>query len=113
MKKPLAAVKVPASPAVKQPSVTLKKKVRKAKRRPFPYTRVAKLWQKGKTIMDIAKRIGRYDEKAADPLHSMRVFLHRMHRGFRNSEGKLVKLPHRVSKASLKLSRRAGKKAAA
>lgn len=112
MKKPLAAFKVPAAPIVEQPSVRLKKVVRKAKRRPFPYTRVARLWQKGKTIAEIAKAIRRVG-KGDDPYHALRVVLTRMHKGYRNSEGKLVKLPHRITRRALKAATKAGKKAAA
>jgi len=61
--------------------------------------------------MEIAKAIGRYDSKAADPMHAFRVTLTRFHKGVR-IDGKLVKLPHRVSKRALKLPTKAGKKAA-
>ena len=81
-------------------------------RKPFPYARVLKLWRAGKSSMEIAKAIGRYDSKAADPMHSFRVTLTRFHKGVR-IDGKLVKLPHRVSKKALKLATKAGKKAAA
>jgi hypothetical protein len=37
-----------------------------AKRRPFSYARVAKLWEQGKTIAEIAKVIGRFDAKGTD-----------------------------------------------
>ena len=62
--------------------------------------------------MEIAKAIGRYDSKAADPMHSFRVTLTRFHKGVRIN-GKLVRLPHRVSKAAIKRATKAGKKAAA
>ena len=57
-------------------------------------------------------RVGRYDSKAADPMHSFRVTLTRSHKGVQ-IDGKLVKLPHGVSKKALKLATKAGKKAAA
>ena len=85
---------------------------RKQQRKPFPYVRVLKMWKAGKSSMDIAKTIGRYDSKAADPMHSFRVTLTRFHKGVR-IDGKIVKLPHRVSKKALKLATKAGKKAAA
>ena len=78
---------------------------------PFHYLRVLKMWQAGKSSMAIAKAIGRYDSKAADPMHSFRVTLTRFHKGVRIN-GKLVRLPHRVSKAALKRATKAGKKAA-
>jgi len=94
-------------PALKQ---VLKKKRKGAQRRPFPYEKVGRMWAKGKTIAEIAKAIGRVGE-GKDPYHALRVVLTRMHRGYRNPEGKLVKLPHRVSKKTLKLAVEAGKKA--
>ncbi|MFZ0732194.1 MAG: hypothetical protein WAM79_07715 [Candidatus Sulfotelmatobacter sp.] len=86
--------------------------MRKKKRRPVPYARVAKMWAAGKSIPEIAKSIRRTG-KGDDPCHAMRVILSIMHKGYRDAEGKLAKLPYRVSKSSVKLSRRAGKRAAA
>jgi hypothetical protein len=80
--------------------------------RPFPYERVAKMWQKGVTIARIARAIDRVDkDNPNDPYHSLRNFLCRMHKGYTNGKGRVVKLPHRVSKASLRASRRAGLRA--
>jgi hypothetical protein len=81
-------------------------------RREFPYQRVLKMWKAGKTLETIARAVGRYQKNADDPLHGFRVNLTRFHKGVKLN-GRLVKLPHRVSKSSLKLSRKAGKKAAA
>jgi hypothetical protein len=89
-----------------------KKTAAKRQRKPFPYARVLKMWRAEKSSMEIAKAIGRYDSKAADPMHSFRVTLTRFHRGVRIN-GKLLKLPHRVSKKALTLATKAGKKAAA
>jgi hypothetical protein len=89
-----------------------KKTERKRQRLPFPYARVLKMWKAGKSSMEIAKAIGRYDSKAADTMHSFRVMLTRFHKGVR-IDGKLVKLPHRVSKKALKLATKAGRKAIA
>jgi hypothetical protein len=80
-----------------------------AQRRPFPYEEVGRMWAKGKTIAEIAKAIGRVGE-GKDPYHGLRVVLTRMHRGYRNPEGKLVKLPYRVSKKTLRSAANAGKK---
>jgi hypothetical protein len=82
---------------------------KRAQRRPFPYDEVGRMWAKGRTIAEIAKAIGRVG-KGKDPYHALRVFLSRMHRGYRNPEGKLVKLPYRVSKKTLRLAADAGKK---
>ncbi len=89
---------------------TRKSKV--AKRRPFPYAKVALLWTEGKTIAEIAKAIGRVG-KGKDPHHALRVVLTRMHHGYKNAEGKMVKLPHRISRKTLRLATKAGKKASA
>lgn len=85
---------------------------RRAKRRPFPYDKVALLWQQGKTIAQIAAAIDRVGT-GKDPYHSLRVVLTRMHKGYKNAAGKLVKLPHRISQKTLKLATKAGKKASA
>jgi len=93
-----------------------KKSARLAKRkratsRPFPYEQVAKMWAQEKTIPEIAKAIGRVG-KGDDPCHSLRVALTRFHKGVKLN-GRLVKLPHRVSRKTLKLATKAGKKASA
>jgi hypothetical protein len=79
------------------------------KPRPFPYAKVAELWAKGKTIAEIAKAIGRVGE-GRDPHHAMRVTLTRMHRGYRAGDGKLTKLPYRISRTTLRRATAAGKK---
>jgi hypothetical protein len=84
---------------------------KRATSRPFPYEQVAKLWAHEKTIPEIAKAIGRVG-KGGDPYHSLRVALTRFHKGVKLN-GRLVKLPHRVSKKTLKLATEAGKKASA
>ena len=72
----------------------------RAKRNPFPYDLVARLWAKGKTIAEIAERIGRIDRNRedGDKYHTMRVFLMRMHAGYKDRDGKIVKLPYRASR---------------
>jgi len=71
----------------------------RARRNPFPYDLVAKLWADGKTIAEIAERIGRidWDREDGDKYHTLRVFLMRMHAGYKDRSGKIVKLPYRVS----------------
>lgn len=85
---------------------------KKLKRREFPYQIVLKMWNAGKTLGTIARATGRYKKNADDPLHSFRVSLTRFHRGVK-IDGRIVKLPHRVSKKTLKLATKAGKKASA
>jgi len=81
--------------------------------RPFPYLRVARMWGQGKKISAIARAINRVDKhNPGDPYHSLRNFLYRMHKGYTNRKGKVVKLPHRVSKATVRRSRKAGLRAA-
>jgi hypothetical protein len=72
----------------------------RAKRNPFPYDLVARLWAEGKTIAEIAERIGRIDRSRedGDKYHTMRVFLMRMHAGYKDRSGKIVKLPYRASR---------------
>jgi len=72
----------------------------RAKRNSFPYGLVARLWAQGKTIAEIAERIGRIDWNRVDgdKYHTMRVFLMRMHAGYKDRSGKIVKLPYRASR---------------
>lgn len=72
----------------------------RAKRNPFPYDLVARLWAKGKTIAEIAERIDRIDQNRedGDKYHTMRVFLMRMHAGYKDRSGNIVKLPYRASR---------------
>jgi hypothetical protein len=66
-------------------------------RQQFPYSEVAKLWQEGKTISEIAHAIGRFEESKKDPCPSLRNFLRVMHQqGYVDASGQRVKLPYRV-----------------
>jgi hypothetical protein len=90
--------------------------LKKAKRKPFPYLRVAKLWQRGKTIAQIAKAVGRIDRRRddGDQYHSLRNFLRIMHaKGYKSADGEVVRLPYRVSRATVIRSRSARKKESA
>ena len=115
-KNPLAKkAALKAKHKVRQPSTKkapAKKAAARRQRQAFPCARVLKMWKRGKSSIEIAKAIGCYHSKAADPMHSFRVTLTRFHRGVL-IDGKLVKLPHRVSKPALKRASKAGKKAAA
>jgi hypothetical protein len=66
------------------------------------------MWSKGKTLSEIAKAIGRFNDKSDDPCHALRVVLTRMHAGYRDKLGKVVKLPYRASDVQLSIN--AGKK---
>jgi hypothetical protein len=76
-------------------------------RRPFPYVKVARLWSQGKTISQIAQRTGYVDEgrEDGDRYHTMRVWLGRMHKGYRDRDGRLVKLPYRASRAVVRAAK--------
>jgi len=94
-----------------------KMSVRPAKRkratsRPFPYAKVAEMWAQEKTIPEIAAAIDRVG-KGDDKSHALRIFLSKMHKGYKNTDGKVVKLPYRVSRKTLKLAVKAGKRASA
>ena len=68
------------------------------------------MWeQQKKTIAQIAHAIGRVDKNnPQDPYHSLRNFMHRMRRwGYRNDDGKLVKLSRRVGNSTVKACQRA------
>jgi DNA-binding transcriptional ArsR family regulator len=84
-------------------------------RKPFPYPVVAKLWAQDKSIAQIAHATGYVDrgKKAKfGPYHTLRRFLNRMHNGYRDSSGKIVKLPHRVSARTVHRARQAGRRTA-
>ncbi len=86
---------------------------RRKRRTPFPYLRAAKMWAAKKTIATIAHALGRVDKhNHKDPYHSLRNFLYRRHKhGYRNGNGKIVKLPHRVAHSTVKAGQRAGMRA--
>jgi hypothetical protein len=97
-------------------SKKLKKSVRPAKRRratsrPFPYAKVAEMWAQEKTIPEIAEAINRVG-KGDDKFHALRIFLSKMHKGYKTSKGDVVKLPYRVSRKTVKLATKAGRRAA-
>jgi hypothetical protein len=98
-------------------SKTPKKSARHAKRkratsRAFPYAKVAEMWAQEKTIPEIATAIDRVG-KGDDKFHALRIFLSKMHKGYKNTEGNIVKLPYRISRKTLGLSIKAGKRASA
>ena len=101
-----------ARKAVKVTRRATKLAAKKLKRREFPYQQVLKMWQAGKTLESIARATGRYQPKADDPLRGFRVSLTRFHKGV-NINGRLVKLPYRVSHKTVKLAVKAGRKASA
>jgi hypothetical protein len=96
---------------------TPKKVSNTTKRRAFPYDRVAKLWAQGKKIAQIATAIDRVG-KSDDPYRGLRIALTRMHKGYKNAEGNIVKLGYNAVRCRMSASRsmvwyRAGKRAAA
>lgn len=83
-------------------------KVRK-QRKAFPYILAARLWAQGKTIAAIAKRLGRVEtNNPRDPYHQLRNFLRRMHAGYPDANGRIVRLPYRVSPTTVRISRKVG-----
>lgn len=81
--------------------------------RKFPLDRIAKLWSAKKTITQITRAIGRFDEKnPVRSLHAVRDCLRRMHNGYVDAQGNLVKLPHRVARKTVRACRKAGYMAA-
>jgi hypothetical protein len=87
-------------------------KRKRATNRPFPYEQVAKMWAQEKTIPEIATAIDRVG-RGYDKFHALRIFLSKMHKGYKNSEGDVVKLPYRISRKTLKLAIKAGQRASA
>jgi hypothetical protein len=71
------------------------------------------MWAAGKTIATIAHTLGRADKhNPKDPYHSVRNAMYRMRRwGYRNGDGKLVKLSRRVGNSTVKACQRAGPRA--
>jgi hypothetical protein len=89
-------------------------KTKKRQYRKFPYDKVARLWGADKSIAQIGHAIGRVDKDSAtgDLYHSLRNFLYRMHNvGYKSKSGRLVRLPYRVSKSTLRAARKAGLRA--
>jgi hypothetical protein len=81
--------------------------------RKFPLDRIAKLWSAKKTIAQITRAIGRFDEKnPVRSLHAVRNCLRRMHKGYMDGRGNFVKLPHRVAPKTVRACRKAGYMAA-
>jgi hypothetical protein len=70
------------------------------------------MWARGKKIAQIAKAIGRVG-KGDDPYRGLRIALTRMHKGYRDADGNIAKLPYRISPKTLKAATKAGKRASA
>jgi hypothetical protein len=86
-------------------------KQKRATSRPFPYAKVAEMWAQEKTIPEIAKAIRRVGK--GDEFHALRIFLSKMHKGYKDKSGDIVKLPYRVNATTVKLAVKAGKRASA
>lgn len=92
-------------------NIKSKARVRKEKRsyRLFPYHEIAEMWKKQMSIGQIARSINRVDKNnPKDPFHSMRNCLRRMHAGYRDANGRIVRLPYRVSPNTVRISRKVG-----
>lgn len=92
------------------------KSCREVKKRPyrkFPQDLVAQMWHQGKSIAEIGKAIKRVDadNHNGDLYHSLRNLLYRMHRGYKNSRGRIVRLPYRVPAKTIRAARKAGLRA--
>ena len=85
------------APPPPPPAPESKKKMRK-----FPYQEVARLWAEGKTQLQIAEAIGRVDSitNRGGRTHTLRTFLTKMHAGYKDENGNIVKLPYRAKKAA-------------
>lgn len=93
----------------RQKSIKSHTRKQKRPRRAFPYLEVAKMWAEGHSIAFIAHAIDRVDKSnPRDPYHSLRNFLFRMHKGYRNERGRMVRLPHRISRNRVIACRKAG-----
>lgn len=80
--------------------------------RAFPYDRVARMWGRNESIATIARAIGRVDKNnPKDPYHSLRNFLYRMHQGYTDCNGRIIRLPYRVSPKRVRACRKAGLRA--
>jgi hypothetical protein len=86
---------------------------RRKQRRPFPYARLARLWEQKKTIAQIAHAIGRVDkENPKDPYHSLRNFMYQLRKhAYRGENGEILKLPYHVRTSTRKAARLAGLRA--
>lgn len=88
------------------------RKSKKSSRKAFPYHQVAKMWAQNKPISVIARAIGRVDKSnPKDHFHSLRNFLYRMHKGYTDRSGRIVRLPHRVSAKRVRACKQAGLRA--
>jgi hypothetical protein len=94
-------------------SAVVKAKHRRKQRQPFPYDRLAKMWAAGKSIATIAQTLGRIDKhNPNDPYHSLRNFMYQLRkRGYRDENGKLLKLPRHVGNSTVRACQRAGLRA--
>lgn len=82
--------------------------------RSIPYIKIAKFWQDGRDYTFIAKHIDRFDEKSSDPTKSTRAIVSRMLTvGYKDENGKLVKLGTRPGMRSIGVGKKAPKVAKA
>lgn len=101
-------VEVPAAVSLQAPQPQTKR----GSRRSFPYAIVARMWTKGWTLPKIAQATGYIDtnNKHGDLYHSLRNFLRRMHKGYKDETGRIRRLPYRVKDRTVRRATKAGKK---
>ncbi len=86
-----------------------KKATEPRKHEPIPFEKIAKLYQEGKSMEQIAKATNRWNAASPDGSKSLRAIVSNMiTKGYRNKEGKLVRLKKRPR---VKLEPKAVKKA--
>jgi hypothetical protein len=77
-------------------------------RKSVPWLKLERMHRAGKTNMQMAIAINRVDVGKPDPTHTLRGLLNKMHKGYRNAEGKLVRLPYKISRSTLRKCTEAG-----
>jgi hypothetical protein len=108
--------------ASKKTATKTAKTTQPRKNSPIPFAKIAKLHADGKSVIQIAKAINRYNEGSPDATKSVRAILSNMYRGYKDANGKTVKLRKRergtvakvvktVAKLATKPSRKAKKEA--
>ena len=72
-----------------------------AKRRPGLVCARGQIVGAGQDHRRDCQGIGRVDAKGTDQSHGLRVMLTKTHAGFKNADGKIAKLQHRISAKAL------------
>lgn len=73
-----------------------KKAAKPRKHEPIPFEKIAKLYQEGKSMEQIAKAVNRWNADSPDSSKSLRAIVSNMiTKGYRNKDGKLIRLKKR------------------